>query len=302
MFYKIFQIKFRLNVCVLAVILSVLIISGCGVEAAKNPVTVTKTAENPVENPAAVLNAPLNAGLKTAIKIEANSPADTVRAFYQKMREKNYRDALFLTNLRPAIEGLTETEFKDLQVDFDALAGQIPADVAINGEIIVKDAATVTAKLPDVETGQIELQEIKLRRENSVWIILTLDEEAEKFVKKEGKNYFFTLKIETHQAEAKAMLERIYKAQLIYSAQNGGLFGDIPALVQSGFLPADVKTSASTGYNFNLSLAFDKKSYSASAEPAVYGKTGKLSFIFNVGGKQKAIIKSKDNKGKPVKK
>lgn len=302
MFYKIFQIKFRLNVCGLAVILSVLVISGCGVEAAKNPVAITKLAENPAKNPAAILNAPLNAGLKTTIKIETNSPADTVRAFYQKMRERNFREALFLTNLRPAIEGLTETEFKDLQVDFDALAEQIPADVAINGEIIVKDVATVTAKLPDIDSDQIELQEIKLRRENGVWVILTLDEEAEKVVKKEGKNYFFALKIETHQAEAKAMLERIYKAQLIYSAQNGGLFGDIPTLVQSGFLPADVKTSASTGYNFNLSLAFDKKSYSASAEPAVYGKTGKLSYTFQVGGKEKAVIKSKDNKGKPVKK
>lgn len=304
MFYKIFQIKFRLNVCVLAVILSVLVISGCGVEAAKNPVEAVKQTENP----AVILNAKVDSAskpesaLKATIKIEANSPADTVRAFYQKIRDRNFREALFLTNLRPAIESLTEAELKDLQVDFDALAGQIPAEIAINGEIIVKDAATVTAKLPDVETDEIKLQEIKLRRENGVWVILTLDEEAEKIVKKEGKNYFFALKIETHQEEAKAMLERIYKAQLVYSAQNGGLFGDIPTLVQSGFLPEDVKTSVSTGYNFNLSLAFDKKSYSASAEPAVYGKTGKLSFMFNVGGKQKAVIKSKDNKGKPVKK
>ena len=299
MFYKIFQNKYRLNFFGLAVLMSVLIISGCGVEAAKNPVELKNPAVlSSGLNPASKINS----ASKATIKIEINSPADTVRVFYQKMRDRNFRDALFLTNLRPAIESLTETELKDLQVDFDALAGQIPAEIAINGEIIVKDEATVTAKLPDIDSDEVKLQEIKLRRENGVWVILTLDEKAEQVVKKEGKNYFFALKMETHQEEAKAMLERIYKAQLIYSAQNGGLFGDIPALVQSGFLPEDVKTSVSTGYNFNLSLAFDKKSYSASAEPAVYGKTGRLSYLFNVGGKQKAIIKSKDNKGKPVKK
>ncbi len=298
MFYKIFQIKFRLNLFALAAILAVLVISGCGVEAAKNPVTTTTKPENP----AAILNAPISPALKTAIKIEANSPADTVRAFYQKLREKNVRDALFLTNLRPAIEGLTETEYRDLQVDFDALAGQIPADVAINGEIVVRDAATVTAKLPDNDTGEVKLQEIKLRRENGVWVILTLDKEAEKFVKKEGKNYFFSLKIKTHQEEAKAMLERIYKAQLIYSAQNGGLYGDMATLLQSGFLPEDITTSESTGYKYGISLSFDKKSYSAAAEPAIYGKTGKLSYLFNVDANRKSAIKSTDNKGKPVKK
>ncbi len=271
-------------------------LSGCGVEAAKNSVEKTKQAENPTN-----LNVPINSESKAKIKILPDSPADTVRVFYQRMRERNFRDALFLTNLRPAIEGLTETELKDLQVDFDALAGQIPAEIAINGEIIVRDVATVTAKLPDNETDEIKLQEIKLRRENGVWVILTLDEEAEKIVKQEGKNYFFALKIETHQEEAKAMFERIYKAQLVYSSQTG-FFGDIPILIENGFLPEDIKTSVSTGYNFNLTLSSDKKSFSATAEPAVYGKTGKLSYVLNVGGKQKAIIKSEDNKGKPVKK
>ena len=36
---------------------------------------------------------------------------------------------MFLTNLRPAIESLTDAELKDLQVDFEPLAAQIPADV-----------------------------------------------------------------------------------------------------------------------------------------------------------------------------
>ncbi len=296
MFDKVFQIKKCLNAFILAGFCSVLLINGCAVEAAKDPVESLKKVENPV-----VLNAPENSELKAKIKIEPNSPADTVRVFYQKMRERNFRDALFLTNLRPAIESLNEAELKDLQIDFDALATQIPAEIAINGEIVSNEEATVTAKLPDNETEELKLQEIKLRRENGVWVILTLDEEAEKVVKKEGKNYFFALKIETHQEEAKAMLERIFKAQLVYSAQNGGLYGDFAALIQSGFLPDDIKTADSTGYKFNITLTFDKKSYYASAEPAVYGKTGKLSYLLTVGMNQKSSIKSEDNKGKPVK-
>ena len=39
------------------------------------------------------------------ISIDKGGPADTVRAFYRLLREKKFRDAIFLTNLRPAVEG-----------------------------------------------------------------------------------------------------------------------------------------------------------------------------------------------------
>ncbi len=226
----------------------------------------------------------------TKITISPNSPADTVRVFYKNLREQKFREAMFLTNLRPAIEGLTENELKDLQIDFAPLAGQIPADVSINGEIISGKSATVTAKLPDNETDQLELQEIRLRQENDIWIILTVDEEAEKEIKKEGKNYFFALKIETHQTEAKEMLNRINKAQMVFAMQNKGIYADIPALINSGFLPEDVQTSESTGYIYKIYLSPDKKSFTATAEPAFYGKTGKLSFWFEVNGSENLLI------------
>lgn len=293
MFYKFFQFSQLVRSFVLTAIFPVLLVSsGCAVEAAKN------TGLNQT-NPTVFSSQPV--GQRAKIQIAPDSPADTVRVFYQKMREKKFREALFLTNLRPAIEGLTEAELKELEVDFDVLAGQIPAEIAINGEIIVNDAATVTAKLPDNDTAELKLQEIKLRRDAGVWIILTLDEEAEKAVRKEGKNYFFALKNETHQEEAKAMIERIYKAQLVYSAQHGELYGDLTALVESEFLPADITTPESTGYNYTLTLSADKKSYRASATPAVYGKTGRLSFLLNVDNNRKSSIKSADNQGKPVK-
>ena len=114
-----------------ALILSTLL-NGCSVAA---PKTVAET------NIANVISAPKG----PTIKIEPNSPADTVRVFYKNLREKKFREAIFLTNLRPAIEGLTDSELKEFQVDFEAVAKNVPAEVEINGEITSGDSATVTS-------------------------------------------------------------------------------------------------------------------------------------------------------------
>jgi len=145
----------------------------------------------------------------TRIQIDANGPADTVRAFYKLLKEKKFREAIFLTNLRPAIEGLTDGELKDFSLDFEALAGQIPADVEISGEIVSGDKAIVTVNLPKDEADKKETQKIDLVRNGDHWLILTVDEAASKEVKAQGKNYFYNLRIDTHQDEAYAMLNRI---------------------------------------------------------------------------------------------
>jgi len=131
---------------------------------------------------------------------------------------------------------------------------------------------------------------------------LTVDETAEARIKKEGKNYFYVLRIETHEDEARDMLDRIAKAQLVYSSQNGGSFGEIDTLVAAGFLPDDVKTSASTGYNYRVMLLNNKQIYAASATPAEYGRSGRLSFVLQSDGKSTPRISSKDNGGKPLEK
>ncbi len=236
------------------------------------------------------------------IQIDANGPADTVRAFYKDLREKKFREAIFLTNLRPAIEGLTDTELKDFSLDFEALSGQVPPVIEINGEIISGDQATVTANLPSEDSDKNAIQTIKLRKENDVWVIQTADEEAAKKIKAEGKNYFYNLRIETHEEEAKKMLERISKAELAHALQNGGLFADMQSLITDGLLPGDVTTSDSTGYNYVLVLAGDKKQYFATATPAVYGTSGKLSFLLQRDGKGISHVTSKDNGGKPLRK
>jgi len=234
------------------------------------------------------------------IQIDANGPADTVRVFYKLLREKKFREAIFLTNLRPAIEGLTDSELKDFAVDFESIAGDVPAEIKINGEIISGDSATVTANLPDPNTDKEELQQIKLRKKGEIWVIQTVDEEAEGRIRTEGKQYFYNLRIETHEDEAKKMLERISKAELAHSLQNGGVYTDLQTLVAGGLLPPDVTTSASTGYNFVLTVSSDKKHYSATATPSEYGKSGKVSFLVSQDERGVPSVTSKDNGGKPL--
>ena len=274
----------------------VAITGGCSVEASK-PDAVQAEKSSSISNSEVATAAPA-----TSIQVAAGSPADTVRAFYQKLREKKFREAIFLTNLRPAVEGLTDTELKEFQVDFERIASQIPAEVKINGEIISGGKATVTASLPGEDLDRVETQSLELRKEGDIWVILTVDEAAEARIKKEGKNYFYVLRIETHEDEARDMLDRIAKAQLAFSMQNGGNFGEIDALVGAGFLPEDVKTAESTGYNYSVKLSEDKKVYTASATPAEYGRSGRLSFVLQSDGRSTPKISSKDNGGKPLEK
>jgi hypothetical protein len=218
------------------------------------------------------------------------------------LREKRFREAMLMTNVRLAVEGLSEAEMEDLRPDFEPLAQQVPAEIEINGEIITNNLATVTAKMPNEETGALELKEFRLRRENDKWLILTADEAAENVVKKEGKNYFFMLRVDIHHAEAREMMGRIAKAQMVYALQSRGFFTDMQTLIAQGLLPDDIQNPVSTGYRYSIMLSPDRKRHAATAEPAVYGKTGKLSFILEFNEKaQKAHLKSDDNKGEPLK-
>ena len=281
---KFFLVRFSLKL----VALSSIFISGCAVEAAKNPTATKIQTEN--SQPA------------KGIQIDPNSPADSVRAFYKNLREKRFREAIFLTNLRPAIEGLTDTELADLQVDFEPLAKKVPEIIEINGEVVSGEKATVTAKLPNNETGAMELQQLNLRKENGVWVILMVDEKAESLVKKEGNKYFFALKIDTYHADVEAVIGQILKVQMVYASQNGDVYADLQTLTDKGFVSSDLQNPSATGYKYNILLSSDKKKFSVTAEPHVYGKTGKLSFLVEVTSKNvKPRLKSEDNQGKPVK-
>jgi hypothetical protein len=273
-------------------LLYVTVLNGCAAESSiAAPEKVTAVQDQPESKAAA----------GATIRIQPYSPADTVRAFYKSLREKRFREAIFLTNIRPAIEGLTDTELREFQVDLESIASTVPAELQINGEIVSGEAATVTVNIPDEETGKPTVQQIRLRQEKGVWMILTVDEAAEQIIKKEGKNYFYQLRIETHEDEARSMLERISKAQIAHLAMKGS-FADIPSLVSQKLLPEDVMSAVSTGYRYAVTIADDKKRYTATATPAEYGKSGRLSFVFDSDGRHIPKIVSKDNGGQPLKK
>ncbi|HQU84350.1 MAG TPA: hypothetical protein PKY59_14530 [Pyrinomonadaceae bacterium] len=298
MFYKFFQEKSLFS----ALFVLVLFVGGCAVEASKNSPDEKNVLKNASASTETKSESKTENSKGAKIEIQPNSPADTVRVFYKNLRENRIREAMFLTNLRPAIEGLTDNELKDFQVDFAAVANLVPEQIEINGEIITNEQATVTAKLPDNETGKLGIQQLKLRRENGVWIIMTVDAETEKAIQKDGKNYFYALRIETHHNEAKSLLNNIAKAQMVYSMKNGGNFGDFQQLIEAGFLTDEVMSSASTGYNYVLKVSDDKKQYFVNATPAVYGKTGKLSFLADYDGKTKIRFEEKDKGGESLKK
>ena len=129
---------------------------------------------------------------------------------------------------------------------------------------------------------------------------LVADAEGEKMMKKEGKNYFFALRMDVHHKEAKAMLDRIGKAEMVYSMKNNNKFTDLHTLIKKGYVPQDAKNSASTGYKYDVLVGTDGVTYTALATPAEYGKTGKLSFALKITRDKQPQLISKDVKGKAL--
>jgi len=297
---RIYKGSFRTSfAALLFLVVFAFIFAGCGGQAAADSTASNpETEANPFAPPEPGKEPAMPSG--PSIEIKANSPADTVKSFYERLRANQFIAALKLTNLRPAVEGLTAEEIKDLGVDFGELAQSVPPQMPINGEIVSGNDATVTMKMPNEKDGKLETNEIQLRKEGDRWIMLVADAEGEKMIRKEGKNYFFSLRMEVHHREAQAMLQRINKAQGIYALQNGGKFADLETLTSKGYVPADALSSETTGYNYKVALAFDKSTYTVHATPAVYGKTGKLSFASKIRRGKDPELLSRDNKGKTL--
>jgi hypothetical protein len=284
------------------------LVGGCSVsahnESADKTKSSSKTETSVAEKKSASENVSAseakNSAIKNSIAVTPKSPAASVRTFYKALREKRFFDAMMMTNMKGAVEGLSSEEIEDLRPYFEQIAGEVPEEVEINGEQMVKETASVFAKLPD-EDQKLNITELKLRFENDGWMLLLVDEKTESEVKKQGKNYLFNLRIEIHQSEVEEMFERIQKAQYVYSIQNKGEVADLGTLVSKGFLPMDIQTTESTGYRFTITVSSEKNRYVATAEPEKYGKTGKLSYFFDSGEKN-SKLKSNDNKGMPIKK
>jgi hypothetical protein len=222
----------------------------------------------------------------------ARTPAETVREFYKAMRERRFREAFAMSIYKPAIEGLSQEEFEDLRPDFEKMAAAIPEKININGEQTSGDLATVFVKVASGDDAA-EAEPVALMRSGNDWIIG--DKDNQSLVRASGKEFFFKARIDTHHNEVQAMLQRILIAELAYGQQHNGQLGDLAALINAGLVPKDLEGTDSTGYRFHLALATDAKSYTAGAEPARYGRTGRLSFFLDQTG-----IRSGDVGGKPL--
>jgi hypothetical protein len=193
---------------------------------------------------------------------------------------------------KPAIEPLKPQEFEELRPDFEKMAAVIPEQVNLGGEQVSRDIATVFVKVKEGDAPE-QAQPVTLILVDGVWIIG--DKENQAIVKKAGKQFFFNARIDTHHDEVQAMLTRISLAQLLYNQQHNGLFADLATLISLGLLPKDLEGTESTGYRFHVSALAGGKSWNAGAEPARYGRTGRLSFFMDAAG-----VRSSDTGGKPL--
>jgi hypothetical protein len=224
------------------------------------------------------------------------TPTETMREFYRMMREKKYREAFGISIYRQAIEGLSTQEYEDLKPDFDkmavAVSERIPEKVDITGEQISGDAATVFVKLVDSD-GKERVEPASLIKIDNAWIVG--DRENLEMVRKEGKKFFFEARINAHHSDIQDMLTRISLAQVAYAGTHSSQFGNMAELITAGFLPKDIEGTDTTGYRFQVVRAADGKSWYATAEPAQYGRTGRLSFYLDSSG-----VRSGDAGGKPL--
>jgi len=224
------------------------------------------------------------------------TPTDTMRDFYRMMREKKYREAFSISIYRQAIEGLSTEEYNDLKPDFDrmaiAVSEKIPEKVDITGEQISGDVATVFVKVigPD---GKENVEPASLIKIDNAWVVG--DKENLALVGRAGKKFFFEARINAHHDDVQEMLTRISLAQVVYSQGHNGQFGNTAELIAGGLIPKDLEGVESTGYRFQVVRPADGKSWYATAEPAQYGRTGRLSFYLDASG-----VRSGDAGGKPL--
>ncbi len=227
----------------------------------------------------------------TAPATVAGTPSEAVRQFYKALNERRFRDALMMSAFRPAVEGLSPAEMEELRPYFEKIAEDADK-IQISGEQISGDRASVFVKLLN-DAPDAPPVEVQVRRVNGSWFVI-FSEDIEKAVKREGTKYFFRERLQTQEQAAEAMLVRIASAQLVYSQQHNGQFADLPMLIKEKLLPADVLAPDSNGYRFHLVLGAGGKSYTAGAEPVVYGRTGMRSFFMDPTG-----LKAADTGGKP---
>ena len=214
------------------------------------------------------------------------SPTGTVLAFYRALKEKHYVEGFRHSVYRAAVEGLSAEELRDLEPDFARTFSAIPEKIETRGEQITGDTAVVFLKLEGVE----QVQQVALIRVEGQWLVG--DQDSLGLVRAQGRHFFFNTRIIVNEGEAHEMMLRIIGAEVIYSRKFQGRNTTLEELIKLGGLPKDLEGLEAGGYRFALTLSADQKSFSATATPVAYGKTGKLSFYADING-----VRGEDLKG-----
>ncbi len=186
---------------------------------------------------------------------------------------------------------MSAEEFAELQPEFEKLAATVPEKIDFGGEQISGETANVFARISGESSGSPEVVPL-MRGTDGQWIYG--DRENQEIVRRDGKEFFLKARIDTHHREVEAMLLKLATAEAAYGSQHNGQYAEMPALLQSRpALREDVESAQTLGYDFQITLGKDGKSYKVNAEPVRYGRTGNLSFYMDQGGIQK-----KDTGGK----
>jgi hypothetical protein len=241
----------------------------------------------------AVINCACSASASAQITVRA--PSDVVREFYKAMREHRFKEAWSLTIYKTAVQDLNAEEMEDLRPDFEDRAGKIPAQVEVTSEQIKGNIATVFVRVPVSDaTSQVISEPVNLLNSGGAWIIGTETDEIE--VKKKGRRFFLDALIEQRHDDIEQLLKRLIAVEAMYSQQNGGVYGDLAALLKASLMSDEVANPKALGYNFRIAVTPGGKGFVATAEPVRYGHSGNLSFWMD----QTGAIKKVDAGGKPV--
>lgn len=220
----------------------------------------------------------------------AGTPARVVLDFYHALRERQFREAFAMSIYKPAITSLSAQEFDELRPEFEKMSTAVPDQVELGGEQISGDEATVFARRADDPTSKVE--QIQLIRVGGVWLYGDL--KSYQVVQSKGAAFFPDARIDSHHEEVQQVLLLLAKNEAMYAAQHGGVYADVPALIESKPSLRDDIESDTLGYSFHVLLGKDARTYAVTVEPVKYGHTGRLSFYMDATG-----YKSKDTGGKP---
>lgn len=220
---------------------------------------------------------------------KAGSPTATTINFYRALKEKHYVEGFRHSIYRNAIEGLSPAELQDLEPDFAQTFSSIPDKIEPKGEQITGDTATVFLQF----AGVAEPQTVALIRVNGEWLVG--DQESLALIKTQGRAYFFNTRMLVDEDEAVEMLQRMIGAEVIYSTKFQGRNAPLAELIRLGGVPKDLENGEANGYRFTLTLSADQSTFSATAVPVAYGKTGRLSFYADLNG-----LRAQDLKGQPA--